>query len=702
MAAEGTEDHLAWEERQRTSAAIAAAVAALFTFVGTVWRGLTLSDLPRHGLLEALSRARAARSGRALESLRIDTFEYYSDQAAAVLPSSIVVAIGYVALGWALTYLAVATRARRPEMPKLILYLPLVAGGLQGDLDRPRGVRHEPRDQRLPRRRRAPSTPPTTSPRAALSLFAALLGLPGALGLALALVFVALNAMRVGLLTRFMGVLGIITGALQILPFGGPLPVVQCFWLIMLAAAVLRPLAGRLAAGLAHRRRGAVAELGGGPRAARPRGGRAPRRDLRRPEPEPEPVAAGAVAVGLRAQAQAQAALAAHRVGLLLLEPEPQPLRRVQREQLRVRRPPRVRSSSDTAAIVANASGTLSTAGWVSRASSVPLRRLDHRPAKIAAVAAVAPTTSPQAAPRAVSRSHQIPSSSSGQNVEAASANAQPTSTEMSSPRATSASSAGTTIAPSAAARKRRRRAAASRATLRPKSCVTVPASDTSSPDAVDMNAANAPAATSAPSSSPPSPGHAASGSRSTTVSVSAGQVELGHEHPAERAVDRRERVEQAEQPEHAHGRAARGRPVAVRVEADEDVRQPHRPQERRDQQRVDEQRRGVALVGDRRRPVLPRCASVPSATGTAMPPGRPTARRAGAPPRRRRPRSGRPSTRTVAASGNVAPTGSLERDDEAALRRLRVLVRRTSRRARAARRGGAAAGTRAARSRTS
>ena len=45
---------------------------------------------------------------------------------------------------------------------------------------------------------------------------------------------ISLNAMRVGLLTRFMGVLGIITGALQILPLAGPLPVVQCFWLLLL------------------------------------------------------------------------------------------------------------------------------------------------------------------------------------------------------------------------------------------------------------------------------------------------------------------------------------------------------------------------------------------------------------------------------------------------------------------------------------
>ena len=152
MAVEGTEEPLAWEERQRTSAAIAAAVAALFTFVGTVWRGLTLSDLPRHGLLETLSRAEQPGPVGTLESLRVDTFQYYSDQATGVLLSSVVVAIGYVALGWALTYLAVATRARRPEMPKFIVYLPLVAGALQAISTVLVGVRHERRDQRLPRR----------------------------------------------------------------------------------------------------------------------------------------------------------------------------------------------------------------------------------------------------------------------------------------------------------------------------------------------------------------------------------------------------------------------------------------------------------------------------------------------------------------------------------------------------------------------
>jgi len=41
--------------------------------------------------------------------------------------------------------------------------------------------------------------------------------------------------MRVGLLTRFMGYLGIFTGVLVLFPIGSPVPVVQGFWLLALA-----------------------------------------------------------------------------------------------------------------------------------------------------------------------------------------------------------------------------------------------------------------------------------------------------------------------------------------------------------------------------------------------------------------------------------------------------------------------------------
>jgi hypothetical protein len=234
VAAEAAEDHLAWEARQRTSAAAAAAVAAVGIFVGTVWRGLTLSDLPRTGITETLTRAAEPGPIGTMQSARVATLEYYDDRAVSVLLSSVLVGIGYLALGWALTYLAFAIRARRPEFPRVLLYLPLIGGVLQAlstilaafgtntainnFLDGPRTV-----DAAI------------DITASGLTVFASVLGLPGALALALAIVFVALNAMRTGLLTRFMGVLGIITGVLQILPFGGPLPVVQCFWLVMLA-----------------------------------------------------------------------------------------------------------------------------------------------------------------------------------------------------------------------------------------------------------------------------------------------------------------------------------------------------------------------------------------------------------------------------------------------------------------------------------
>jgi hypothetical protein len=50
---------------------------------------------------------------------------------------------------------------------------------------------------------------------------------------------ICLNAMRVGLLTRFMGVLGVICGALIVLPILSPLPIVQTFWLGAMALLLL-------------------------------------------------------------------------------------------------------------------------------------------------------------------------------------------------------------------------------------------------------------------------------------------------------------------------------------------------------------------------------------------------------------------------------------------------------------------------------
>jgi hypothetical protein len=61
----------------------------------------------------------------------------------------------------------------------------------------------------------------------------------GVVMLGVSWIIIALNAMRAGLLTRFMGVLGVIVGGLFIIPLGASLPIVQAFWLIALGALFL-------------------------------------------------------------------------------------------------------------------------------------------------------------------------------------------------------------------------------------------------------------------------------------------------------------------------------------------------------------------------------------------------------------------------------------------------------------------------------
>jgi hypothetical protein len=67
----------------------------------------------------------------------------------------------------------------------------------------------------------------------------------GRFGLALALVILSLNAMRVGLLSRFFGVLGILSGALLVLPIDQP-GIIRSFFFIALGLMLLgRWMGGR-------------------------------------------------------------------------------------------------------------------------------------------------------------------------------------------------------------------------------------------------------------------------------------------------------------------------------------------------------------------------------------------------------------------------------------------------------------------------
>src|SRR5690348_13497808 len=158
------------------------------------------------------------------------------------------------------------------------------------------------------------------------------------------------------------------------------------------------------------------------------------------------------------------------------------------------------RPRSDTTTITANASGTVHSAGWPSRLAARPSGAPRNRSTPIAPTDASRPTTTPATAPAAVSRGHQMPSTSKGQNVAAATAKPAVTSTPTSMLTAGSASATITTAPASGASRSRRRPAPGSR------SCATALESASSRPSEVARNAANAPAESIAVTATPTGP----------------------------------------------------------------------------------------------------------------------------------------------------------------------------------------------------
>lgn len=214
------EDHVARERAGAPLAAAGAAVAALLPLVGGIAIASTARDQPDE------------KTGQLL---------FLHDHATAFTVSGILLAIGALALILPLRYLFGATKARKPELPRVALFCALVGPvavgvgqvGLQLVLASKAATFADPvhGDQTY---EEAKAVLESGGVRAfQFGLFA------GSLALGFAFVMISLNAMRVGLLTRFMGILGIIVGVLMVVPLAPGPPVVQSFWLGALVALFL-------------------------------------------------------------------------------------------------------------------------------------------------------------------------------------------------------------------------------------------------------------------------------------------------------------------------------------------------------------------------------------------------------------------------------------------------------------------------------
>lgn len=239
------ESQLEWERRRRPRMALVAVAAALLPLIAGVANAVVYNQAPRASLLTSLERAFAPGPIADLPSLHIPLYEFYRDNFALLLGIAALNALGLLAAGIVLTFLGQATRARRPAFRSWVAKLPLVSGAVfavagvglvvatnvavSSLLDGPRTVSAVSDWQ----------GGIITAGRTVESLARLLLGV--------GFVLVSLNAMRTGLLTRFMGALGVISGALLVLPIGGPLPIVQAFWLVGLAISIGERFPGAVA-----------------------------------------------------------------------------------------------------------------------------------------------------------------------------------------------------------------------------------------------------------------------------------------------------------------------------------------------------------------------------------------------------------------------------------------------------------------------
>jgi hypothetical protein len=217
------QETLGWEQRNRTWAVVAAGIGAVLPLIG-----LFAAPKPKPDQVPELTSA----------------LIYFHDHASGFVISQVLISLGSIATGIALLYLYHATKARRPQLQSAARVLAIIGpilltgAGIVGQIylaqksaDFVKTAKTDPEANSIL----------TGGVRVATGS----IGIAGQFALAFAFILISLNAMRAGLLTRFMGVLGILVGVFPVLLNllastlsglgGGPAPIVQFFWLGALA-----------------------------------------------------------------------------------------------------------------------------------------------------------------------------------------------------------------------------------------------------------------------------------------------------------------------------------------------------------------------------------------------------------------------------------------------------------------------------------
>lgn len=225
-------DQLGLESGWRARLGVPAVAGGFLYLIGSVIIGSALSGAPTVGLLQAISPA-IKGEGNPVRSPRADEVIYISHHAFGLIAGSLLSAISLLALTAVLFVLIRATRFRRPQSWAATLPLVLIGGigfaavsiGHQiagAILTHDFAVGHDFGDH-------AVEYALTTS---GVNLGMQYVSLLAGLSLVVGMISANLGAMRSGLLTRWMGVVGIFAALLIFVPIGGEtLSLVPAFWL---------------------------------------------------------------------------------------------------------------------------------------------------------------------------------------------------------------------------------------------------------------------------------------------------------------------------------------------------------------------------------------------------------------------------------------------------------------------------------------
>ena len=227
---------LAWEAENRTRAGYAALAAGVLLFATFLIAIIGFSGSPSvtltSGLRDALGQAPAGGN----KGLLTERAMWYQDNGIVLILVTLLSAIGTALIAMVLGFLFRATAARRSNTARIILGMGLVGPILYGLGPLVSVVAVVIQSGNYV----SNGVFSTLGAHDAVAtgsgiVFAQVFVLIGQIATAAAIVFTSLWAMQTGLLTRFLGILGIIVGALLLLPaFFGPPAIIQTFWLIAL------------------------------------------------------------------------------------------------------------------------------------------------------------------------------------------------------------------------------------------------------------------------------------------------------------------------------------------------------------------------------------------------------------------------------------------------------------------------------------